>query len=36
MDKRDRLVLSGIFVGAGIPVFLMMLVANGIIDSPIP
>jgi hypothetical protein len=36
MDKRDRFVLAGIFLGAGIPVLLMALVANRIIDSPIP
>ena len=36
MDKRDSFVLSAILVGAGIPVLLMILVANGIIDSPIP
>ncbi len=36
MDKRDSLVLAGIFLGSGIPVLLMILVANGIIDSPIP
>lgn len=34
MDKRDGLVLAGILTGAGIPVILMMLVANGIIDTP--
>ncbi len=34
MDKRDILVLAGIVVGTGIPVMLMMLVANGIIDTP--
>lgn len=36
MDERDRFVLSGILVGAAIPVLLMFLVAHGIIDSPIP
>lgn len=36
MDKRDGLVLSGILLGAGIPVLLMVLLSNGIIDSPIP
>jgi len=35
MDKRDTLVLTGILVGAGVPVALMALIANGIIDSPI-
>jgi len=35
MDKRDALVLTGILVGAGVPVALMALIANGIIDSPI-
>ena len=35
MDKRDLLVLSAIIVGAGIPVGLMILVANGIIKLPI-
>ncbi len=36
MDKRDSLVLTGILVGTGIPVILMMLVANGFIDTPFP
>ena len=36
MDKRDFLVLIGILAGAGVPVALMALVANGIINSPIP
>ena len=36
MDKRDGFVLAGIFLGAGIPVLLMIFLANGIIDSPIP
>ena len=36
MDKRDGLVLSGILVGISIPVVLVMLVANGILDNPIP
>jgi len=36
MDKRDGLVLAVILVGISIPVALMMLVANGIIDNPIP
>jgi len=35
MDKRDALVLTGIFVGAGVPVLLMVLISNGIINSPI-
>jgi len=35
MDKRDALVLTGILVGSGVPVALMALIANGIIDSPI-
>jgi len=35
MDKRDTLVLTGILVGTGVPVALMVLIANGIIDSPI-
>jgi len=34
LDKRDSLVLAGILVGTGIPVILMVLVANGIIDTP--
>ena len=34
MDKRDSLVLAGILVGTGIPLMLMILVANGIIDTP--
>ena len=33
MDKRDILVLCSILVGAGIPVGLMILVANGIIAN---
>jgi hypothetical protein len=36
MDKKDILVLTGILVGTGVPVTLMALVANGILDSPIP
>ena len=36
MDKRDSLVLIGILVGTGIPVILMMLVANGKISFPSP
>ena len=35
MDKRDILVLISIMLGAGIPVSLMILVANGIIKLPI-
>jgi len=35
MDRRDILVLCSILVGAGIPVGLMILVANGIIKLPI-
>ena len=35
MDKRDILVLCSILVGAGIPVGLMILVANGVIKLPI-
>jgi len=35
MEKRDILVLCSILVGAGIPVGLMVLVANGIIKLPI-
>jgi len=34
MNKKDGLVLSGILIGAGIPVALMFLVANGIIKTP--
>jgi len=36
LDKRDGLVLVGILIGTGIPVTLMVLVANGIIDTPFP
>jgi len=36
MDKKDILVLTGILVGTGVPVALTALVANGIIDNPIP
>lgn len=36
MDKRDTLVLAGILIGVSIPVTLTMLVANGILDNPIP
>jgi len=36
MDKRDGLALAVILAGISIPVALMMLVANGIIDNPIP
>jgi len=36
MDKRDILVLTGILVGTGVPVVLTALVANGILDNPIP
>ena len=35
MDRRDILVLVSIMLGAGIPVSLMILVANGIIQLPI-
>jgi len=35
LNKRDSLVLAGILVGAGIPVVLMFLVAEGIIKIPI-
>jgi len=35
MDKRDILVLVSIMLGAGIPVSLMILVANGIIKLPL-
>jgi|TARA_B110000495_G_scaffold157075_1_gene140740 hypothetical protein len=35
MDRRDILVLVSIMLGAGIPVSLMILVANGIIKLPI-
>jgi len=34
MDKKDVLVLVGILVGASIPATLMVLVANGIIETP--
>jgi hypothetical protein len=36
MDKRDAMVLSAILVGVSIPVTLVLLVANGILDNPIP
>jgi hypothetical protein len=36
MDKRDGMVLSAILVGVSIPVTLVLLVANGILDNPIP
>jgi len=35
MDRRDILVLVSIMLGAGIPVSLMILIANGIIKLPI-
>jgi hypothetical protein len=34
MHRRDILVLVSIMLGAGIPVSLMILVANGIIKLP--
>ena len=34
MDRKDILVLVSIMLGAGIPVSLMILVANGIIELP--
>jgi len=36
MDKMDGLVLSGILIGVSIPLALVILVANGILDNPIP
>jgi multisubunit Na+/H+ antiporter MnhC subunit len=36
MDKRDALVLTGIVVGVSIPLTLVMLIANGILENPIP
>jgi hypothetical protein len=36
MDKKDFLVLFGILVGTSIPVTLVFLLANGILDNPIP
>ena len=36
MEKRDAMVLAGILIGVAIPVFLVSLVANGIVDNPIP
>lgn len=36
MSKKDSLVLVGIFIGTGIPVALMFLVANRIIKTPFP
>ena len=35
MNRRDILVLVSIMMGAGIPVTLMILVANGIIKLPL-
>ena len=35
MDRRDILVMVSIMLGAGIPVSLMILVANGIIKLPL-
>ena len=35
MNRRDILVLVSIMMGAGIPVSLMILVANGIIKLPL-
>ena len=35
MDKRDALVLVGIIVGVSIPLTLVMLVENGILENPI-
>ena len=35
MDKRDILVMGSIMLGDGIPVTLMILVANGIIKLPL-
>jgi len=35
MDKRDGLVLAGILTGTSIPVMLMILVANGILNIPV-
>jgi len=34
VDKKDALVLAGIFTAAGIAVSFMVLVANGIIGHP--
>ncbi len=31
MDKRDFLVMAGILVGAGVPVTIVVLLANGTI-----
>jgi hypothetical protein len=36
MDKRDGLVLLGILVGVSVPVTLVILLENGILDNPIP
>jgi len=36
MDKRDILVMVGILIGISIPVTFTILLANGIIDNPIP
>jgi len=34
VDKKDSLVLVGILIGTGVPLALMILVANGIIKTP--
>jgi len=34
MNKKDGLVLAIILIGTGVPVALMILVANGIIKTP--
>jgi|TARA_B100000959_G_scaffold233098_1_gene250333 hypothetical protein len=35
MDRRDILVAISIMIGGGIPITLMILVANGIIKLPL-
>jgi hypothetical protein len=36
MHKKDALVLAGILVGISIPLTFVVLLANGIIENPIP
>jgi hypothetical protein len=34
MDKKDILILSGICIGSGVAVTLMIFLANGIFNNP--
>jgi hypothetical protein len=36
LDKKEGLVLFAILVGVSIPLTLVILLANGIIDNPFP